>query len=64
MFLALCLAVIIPYLTLGLATGEARTRMAMSMTEHINTIEIVVGLVFVILGIILILPFLGVPRFF
>ena len=64
MFIALSLAVTIPYLSLGIVTGEARTSLAMKMTEHVREIELVIGLVFVVLGIILILPVFGVPRFF
>ncbi len=54
----------LPYLAIALASGEARTRLTMSMTNSVRKIEIFVGALIVIIGILLILPLYGFVVFF
>ena len=60
MFVAISFGVALPYLIIGLATGEARQNLATSFAYHARKVEIIVGAVLLILGIILILPAFGV----
>jgi cytochrome c biogenesis protein CcdA len=53
MFLALSVAVSIPYFAIAVVTGEARMRMAMSLSNHARKVEIVAGLILIVIGIIL-----------
>lgn len=63
MYLAVCIGVAIPYLAIALVTGEARIRMATTISNSARRIELVVGLILVVIGIILILPYFGFPVF-
>jgi cytochrome c biogenesis protein CcdA len=60
MFAAASVGVAIPYLAIALSTGEARTRMATKMTENARKLEIVIGALFVVVGLILVLPLFGI----
>jgi cytochrome c-type biogenesis protein len=60
MFALMSIAVAIPYFAVALATGEARTRMAMSMSNYARRIEILAGIILVIVAFILILPAFGI----
>ncbi len=51
MFFVLCIGVIIPYLIIALATGEARNRAASRMAASAHKIEILVGIMLVGFGI-------------
>lgn len=63
MYLVVCIGVAIPYLAIALVTGEARIRMATTISNSARRIELVVGLILVVIGIILILPYFGFPVF-
>ncbi|TXT56776.1 MAG: conserved membrane protein of unknown function [Candidatus Thorarchaeota archaeon] len=56
MFVFLCIGVFIPYLAIAITTGEARNRMASRIANSARTIEIIVGILLVIVGIILVFP--------
>ena len=59
MFIFVAIVIAIPYFAIALATGEARVRIAMSMGKHARSIEIVVGGILLIVGVILITPAFG-----
>lgn len=59
MFLVLCIGVIIPYLIVALLTGEARQRMISTMSASAHKLEIIVGILLVVVGIILTWPWLS-----
>jgi cytochrome c biogenesis protein CcdA len=61
MFILLSVVVMIPYLTIALVTGEARTRIAMQIANSAKTLEYLVGGLLIIIGMILMYPWL---RFF
>lgn len=60
MYVVASIGVAIPYLTIAFVTGEARTRMMTMTSENARKLEIMIGALFVIVGVILILPFFGV----
>ncbi|MHA1770544.1 MAG: cytochrome c biogenesis CcdA family protein [Candidatus Thorarchaeota archaeon] len=60
MFLAVSVGVTIPYLVLGLASGEARDKITTSLTHSAHKVEIIVGVLLIIIGIILALPYFGI----
>ena len=60
MFVAIVVGVTIPYLLLALATGEARNRITTTLTSWAHKIEIAVGTILIIVGIIIALPFFGI----
>ncbi|MHA2378889.1 MAG: cytochrome c biogenesis CcdA family protein [Candidatus Thorarchaeota archaeon] len=60
MFAAASIGVTIPYLVIALTTGEARSRMATRMTENARKLEIAIGALFVLIGLVLILPLFGI----
>ncbi|UCE10797.1 MAG: hypothetical protein JSW61_02370 [Candidatus Thorarchaeota archaeon] len=64
LFLAVSVGAAIPYLAIALVTGEARTKLAMSMSEKTRKIELVVGAIVAIVGVVLILPLLGISLLF
>ncbi|MGY5864078.1 MAG: cytochrome c biogenesis protein CcdA [Candidatus Thorarchaeota archaeon] len=53
LFLTLAVAVSIPYFAIAVVTGEARLRMAMSISNHARKVEIVAGVILIIIGTIL-----------
>jgi cytochrome c-type biogenesis protein len=59
MYLVVCIGVAIPYLAIALVTGEARIRMATAISSSAHRIEMIVGVILVVIGIILILPYFG-----
>jgi hypothetical protein len=59
MFILLSIAVMIPYLAIALATGEARTRIAMRITNSAKTLEYLVSGLLIVIGIILMYPWLN-----
>jgi cytochrome c biogenesis protein CcdA len=61
MYLVVCIGVAVPYLAIALVTGEARIKMATKISEYARRIEMVVGIILFIIGIILILPYFGYP---
>jgi len=58
MFILLSIVVMIPYLTIALVTGEARTRIAMRIANSAKTLEYLVSGLLIIIGIILMYPWL------
>ncbi len=60
MYVVVSIGVAIPYLTIALVTGEARTRIMTMTSENARRLEIVIGALFVIVGVILVLPLFGV----
>lgn len=63
MFGLMSLAVSIPYFAIALVTGEARTRMAMSMSGYARPTEILAGVILISVAIILIVPVFGIRIF-
>lgn len=59
LFLTLAIAVSIPYLAIAVVTGEARLRMAMSISNHARKVEIVAGLILIVLGTMLFAQLFG-----
>jgi cytochrome c biogenesis protein CcdA len=60
MIALISVGVAIPYFALALATGEARNRLAMRISESSRTIELLAGGLLVLVGFLLILPVLGI----
>ncbi|MDF1540334.1 MAG: cytochrome c biogenesis protein CcdA [Candidatus Thorarchaeota archaeon] len=60
MYLILCIGVSIPYLAIALVTGEARERMANRLANSARIVELIVGTLLIVLGILLILPAFGI----
>ena len=58
LFFSLAIGVAIPYLAIALVTGEARDRMASRISNSARTIEILVGVLLIVLGIWLMLPWI------
>lgn len=54
-FIMVAIIIAIPYFAIALVAGEARTGLAMSISNRARTIEVVTGVVLVILGLIMIL---------
>ena len=54
LYLLLCFGVLIPYLAIAVVTGEARMKIASRLANSARTIEIIVGIFLIILGIYLI----------
>ncbi|MFW9958179.1 MAG: cytochrome c biogenesis CcdA family protein [Candidatus Odinarchaeota archaeon] len=63
MLILISMTIAVPYFAIALVTGEARTRMARSLSRYTRVIEIIVGVILIIIGFILILPALGI-RFY
>ncbi len=59
LFALLAIGVAIPYLAIALVTGEARDRMASKIANSARTIEIIVGVLLIVLGIWLMLPWIS-----
>jgi cytochrome c biogenesis protein CcdA len=59
MFIVVSVVIAIPYFAIALVTGEARTRMAASLSKHAHGIEITTGIILIAVGVILILPVFG-----
>lgn len=59
LFIVLSIAVSIPYFAIAVVTGEARTRMAMSISTHARKVEIVAGLILIVIGIFLFAQLFG-----
>ncbi len=64
MFMVVSIAVATPYLAIAVVSGEARTRLTMSIANHSRKIELAAGILLIIIGIILILPLFGIPLLF
>ena len=54
------IAIAIPYFAIALVTGEARTRMAKTLSSHTRGVEIIAGVILITIGVILILPIFGI----
>jgi len=54
-FLMVSIIIAIPYFAIALVAGEARTGLAMSISDKARTIEIVTGVILIILGLFMIL---------
>jgi cytochrome c-type biogenesis protein len=61
LYIVVSIGIAIPYLAIALVTGEARYKMATTISKSARRIELVVGLILIIIGIILILPYFGFP---
>jgi cytochrome c biogenesis protein CcdA len=59
MFIVVSIVIAIPYFAIALVTGEARTRMAASLSKHAHGIEVITGIILIAVGVILILPVFG-----
>ncbi|MHA1246462.1 MAG: cytochrome c biogenesis CcdA family protein [Candidatus Thorarchaeota archaeon] len=60
MFIAVSAGVTLPYLVLALATGEARDKITTALTHSAHKIEIAIGVLLIVIGIIIALPFFGI----
>ncbi len=54
LFIVLSIAIAIPYFLIAVVTGEARMKMAMSISNQARKIELIAGVILVIVGIFLI----------
>jgi cytochrome c biogenesis protein CcdA len=65
-FIMVAVIIAIPYFAIALVAGEARTTLAMSISNRARTIEIVTGVILVVLGLFMILqhPIFGLYVFF
>ena len=59
LYLGESIGIAIPYLAIALVTGEARIKMATRISRSARHIEVIVGVILIIIGVILILPFFG-----
>lgn len=58
MFILMSIAVMVPYLAIALATGEARTRIAVRIASSARFLEYIVGTLLILIGIILMYPWI------
>jgi len=65
-FAMVSIIIAIPYFAIALVAGEARTSLAMSISNKARTIEIVTGVILIILGLFMILqhPIFGLYLLF
>lgn len=59
LYLFFSIAIAIPYFLIAVLTGEARNRMATTMSSRARTIELVAGMILVIIGALLISQLFG-----
>jgi cytochrome c biogenesis protein CcdA len=60
----LSIAIAIPYFLIAVVTGEARMRMAMTISNQARKIELVVGTILVIIGLLLFSQLFGFRYYF
>ena len=65
-FVMVAIIIAIPYFAIALVAGEARTTLAMSISNRARTIELITGVILVVLGLYMILqhPIFGLYVFF
>ena len=59
LFLVLSIAISIPYFLIAVVTGEARMRMASTISQQARKIELIVGMVLVFIGLLLFVQLFG-----
>ena len=59
LFIVLSIAIAIPYFLIAMVTGEARIRMAMTISKQARKIELIVGTILVIIGFFLFIQLFG-----
>lgn len=59
LFITLSIAISIPYFLISIATGEARMRMASTISNQARKIEVLVGAILVIIGFLLFIQLFG-----
>lgn len=59
LFIALSIAISLPYFLIAIVTGEARVRMASTISSQARKIEILVGAILVIIGFLLFMQLFG-----
>jgi cytochrome c biogenesis protein CcdA len=59
LFLVLSIAISIPYFLIAVVTGEARMRMASTISQQARKIELIVGIVLVFIGLLLFVQLFG-----
>jgi cytochrome c biogenesis protein CcdA len=59
LFIVLSIAIAIPYFLIAVVTGEARMRMAMTISNQARKIELVVGTILIIIGLLLFAQLFG-----
>ncbi|MHA3963298.1 MAG: cytochrome c biogenesis CcdA family protein [Candidatus Thorarchaeota archaeon SMTZ1-45] len=64
LFLVLSIAIAIPYLLIAVVTGEARMRMAKTISSQARKIELVAGIILVIIGLLLFVQLFGFRFYF
>jgi cytochrome c biogenesis protein CcdA len=65
-FIMVAFIIAIPYFAIALVAGEARTNLAMSISNKARTIEIITGVILIVLGLYMILqhPIFGLYLLF
>jgi cytochrome c biogenesis protein CcdA len=58
-FIVLSIAIAIPYLLIAMVTGEARMRMAMTISNQARKIELIAGAILMIIGFLLFIQLFG-----
>ncbi|OLS31049.1 MAG: hypothetical protein ThorAB25_05660 [Candidatus Thorarchaeota archaeon AB_25] len=58
-FIVLSIAIAIPYLLIAMVTGEARMRMAMTISNQARKIELIAGTILMIIGFLLFIQLFG-----
>lgn len=64
LFIVLSIAIAIPYFLIAILTGEARMRMAMTISNQARKVEIVAGTILVIIGLLLFIQLFGFRFYF
>lgn len=59
LFIVLSIAIAIPYFLIALVTGEARMRMAMTISNQARKIELIAGTILMIIGFLLFIQLFG-----
>lgn len=63
-FIALALGITIPYLAIAILSDEMRTRMTTVLAESARKVQIFVGILLIVIGTILVLPYFGIFLFY
>ncbi|TFG05435.1 hypothetical protein EU538_11385 [Candidatus Thorarchaeota archaeon] len=63
LFVAMAIGVGIPYLLIALISSEGRDKLASSFASYARYVEIAVGVLLVVMGVVLMLPYFGILVF-
>lgn len=64
LFIVLSIAIAVPYFLIAILTGEARMRMAMTISNQARKIELIAGTILVIIGFLLFIQLFGFRFYF